>query len=131
MKASLLLSLALVGCAVPESRSGSTGIAESRWAVIAINDRATPGAGYFVNFADRAISARFGCNSIGGTWRLNGDHLAISELIQTEMACPEPAMTFERSGSAILVSNMRIEPIDSASMRLVSEAGSIDLRRAN
>ena len=99
--------------------------------MIAINDGPTPGAGYFVYFADREISAQFGCNSISGGWRLNGDHLSTRDLMQTEMGCPEPAMTFERLGSAVLNSNMRVERTTTGSMRLVSEAGSIELRRSN
>ncbi|MCY7339686.1 MAG: META domain-containing protein, partial [Sphingomonas bacterium] len=106
-------------------------LANSSWTVTAINGRRTPsGAGYFINFADRDVSARLGCNSISGSWRLNGDHLSTSDLIQTELGCPEPASTFERLGSAVLNSNMRIEQLDGTRMRLVSEAGSIDLKRA-
>lgn len=107
------------------------GLAGTSWTVTAINGRATPGGqSYFINFAAREIAATFGCNSIGGTWHLNGDHLSTSKLMQTEMGCPEPAMTFERLGSAVLNSNMRVERVSGERMRLVSEAGSIDLRRA-
>ena len=107
------------------------GLAETSWIVTAINGRATPGGqNYFVNFAASDLSAKFGCNSIGGGFRLNGDHLSTTNLLQTEMACPGPSMTFERRGSAVLSSNMRVERISGETMRLVSEAGSIDLRRA-
>ncbi len=107
------------------------GLAGTSWTVTAINGRATPGgAGYFVTFAGSEISARFGCNSISGGFRVNGDHLWTTDLVQTEMGCPEPAMTFERLGSAVLASNMRVERVSGERMRLVSEAGSIDLRRA-
>lgn len=106
-------------------------LANNKWTVTAINDRRTPGgAGYFIRFADRGMSAKFGCNGISGTWRRNGDHLSASDLIQTEMGCPEPAASFERLGSAVLNSNMRIEQLDGNRLRLVSEAGSIDLTPA-
>ena len=127
----LLFTLALAGCGAPGARLSPVGIAETNWTVIAINDRPTPGAGYFVYFAGSKISAKFGCNSISGTWRLNGDHLSTSDLMQTEMGCPEPAMTFEQLGSAVLNSNMRIERTAGETMSLISEAGSIHLRRAN
>lgn len=108
-----------------------TGVAGTNWMVTAINGRKTPGgAGYFVNFAESGLAAKFGCNSIGGAYRVNGDHLSAHDLVQTEMACPEPAMMFERLGGAILNSNMRIERESGETMRLVSEAGSIDLRRS-
>ena len=107
------------------------GLAGTNWTVTAINGRATPGgAGYFINFTGSDIASKFGCNNIGGGFRLNGDHLSTTGLVQTEMACPEPAMTFERLGGAVLNSNMRIERVSGETMRLISEAGSIDLRRA-
>jgi len=107
------------------------GLAGTSWIVTAINGRATPGGqNYFLNFAASDLSAKFGCNGIGGGFHLNGDHLSTTNLVQTEMACPGPAMTFERLGGAVLSSNMRVERISGETMRLVSEAGSIDLRRA-
>ena len=107
------------------------GLAGTSWGVAAINGRPVPGgARYFVNFTDNDISAGFGCNSFGGNFRLNGDHLSTQELHATEMACGEPAMTHERQGGAILSSNMRVERIDGTRIRLVSEAGSLDLKRA-
>lgn len=107
------------------------GLAGTKWVVTAINGRPTPGgAGYFVHFTESDIAAKFGCNSIGGGYRLNGDHLSTSDLAQTEMACPGPAMTVERLGGAVLSSNMRVERISGERLRLVSEAGSIDLQRA-
>ncbi|MCY7281738.1 MAG: META domain-containing protein [Sphingomonas bacterium] len=114
------------GTVAPDQLAGTS------WIVTAINGRATPAnKGYFVNFTGSTISASFGCNTIGGGFRVNGDHLSITELIQTELGCPEPAVTFERLGSAVLNSNMRVERSSGERMRLVSEAGSIDLRRAN
>ena len=128
----LLFTLALVGCGAPGDRLSPVGIAETNWTVFAINGRETPdAAGYFITFAGSEIAAQFGCNRISGGWRLNGDHLSTSDLMQTEMGCPEPAMTFERLGSAVLNSNVRVERISGDQMRLVSEAGSIDLRHAN
>lgn len=106
-------------------------LAGTSWTVTAINGRPTPGgAQYFIQFTASDLSARFGCNNIGGGYRLNGDHLSTGDLAQNLMGCPEPAATFERLGSAVLRSNMRIERSGGETMRLVSEAGSIDLRRA-
>ena len=106
------------------------GLAGTSWTVTAITGRATGGAGYFINFATSELSAKLGCNSISGKWRRNGDHLLTTDLVQTEMGCPEPAATAEKLGSAVLGSNMRVESTGGETMRLVSEAGSIELRRA-
>ena len=98
------------------------------WSVVAVNGRSTPrGDNYFVRFEGSTLSAKFGCNGMGGDYSVNGDHLSVASLRQTLMGCPEPAMSFENDGGAVLRSNVRIERPDGRTMRLVSEAGSIDL----
>lgn len=106
-------------------------LAGTGWTVTAINGRATGGgANYFIQFEERRLGAKFGCNSIGGSYRLNGDHLSVGNLEQTLIGCPEPAATFESQGSAILRGNVRVERISGERARLVNEAGTIELRRA-
>ena len=106
-------------------------LANTSWTVVSVNGRATPGGGdYFLTFADDRLSAKLGCNSMGGRFRQNGDHVTVASLEQTLMGCPEPAETFEREGSAILRSNMRLERISGERARLVSEAGTLELKRA-
>ena len=146
MKFGLLLSLMLASCGAPDGRlpgkqaepklEGAIvapgGLAGTKWTVTAINGAAVPGGPrYFLNFDDDRIAAGFGCNSFGGAFRLNGDHLSTSDLHATEMACDGSAMTHEQQGGAILSSNMRVERASDETMRLVSEAGSIDMRRAS
>ena len=109
----------------------SNNLAGSNWAVMAINGRPTPVAGdYFVRFSDKALSARFGCNTMGGAYRINGDHLTVGNLEQTLIGCAEPAATFEREASDVLRSNVRVETIGGERLRLVSEAGTIELKRS-
>ena len=98
------------------------------WRVIAVNGRPTPrGDNYYVRFEGSTLSAGFGCNGMSGDYSVNGDHLSVPSLHQTLIGCPEPAMSFENEGGAVLRSNVRIERPDGRRMRLVSEAGSIDL----
>ena len=106
-------------------------LAGTNWAVVAVNGRPTPVQGdYHVQFSDKVLSAKFGCNAMGGRYRLNGDHLSIAGLEQTAMGCPEPSATFEREASALFRSNIRVEKFGGERLRLVSEAGTIDLKRA-
>ena len=106
-------------------------LAGTSWSVVSLNGRPVSGAGdYYVRFADKALTARFGCNAMQGRYSSNGDHLAVAGLTQTEMACGEPAMSFEREAGVLLRSNVRIEKTGGERMRLVSEAGTIDLKRA-
>ena len=106
-------------------------LAGTSWSVVSVNGKATSGGGeHYVRFSDAILNARFGCNMMSGPYRLNGDHLALSGLTQTEMLCPEPAMALEREAGALLRSNIRIERVGGERLRLVSEAGTIELRRA-
>ena len=106
-------------------------LAGSNWTVVSVNGKAPPTqSDYHVRFAAKDISAKFGCNSMGGLYSLNGDHLAVRNLAQTAMGCPEPSATFEREAGVLLRSNIRVERIGGERMRLVSEAGTIELKRA-
>jgi len=115
--------------------SSTPRLIKTAWIVTAINGRSTPaGPGYqlaFDRYGPGGITAGFGCNNFQGFYTLNGDHLSTRDLVGTEMACGDPVKTFERQGAAILASNMRIEHVSQATLRLVSEVGSIDLQRAN
>lgn len=105
-------------------------LADTSWTVTAVNGRATGGESFYIRFAENRIDAKFGCNAIGGTFSQNGDHVSAEPLFQTEMDCRGPSAGFESDGAAVLGSNMRLEATSGTDARLVSEAGSIDLRRA-
>jgi heat shock protein HslJ len=108
----------------------SNTLAGTNWSVVAVNGKAPAGTGeYYVQFTDKAIGAKFGCNSMSGDYKINGDHLAVGNMVQTEMACPEPSMSMEREASVLFRSNIRAEKIGDR-LRLVSEAGTIELKRA-
>ena len=141
MKAALLpLALLVAACAAgphhprieePSAVMPSSTLAGTSWNVVAVNGRSTPrGNQYFIRFESSRLSAQFGCNGLSGAYTLNGDHLSVPSLQQTLMGCPEPAMTFENEGAAVLRSNVRIERPGDWTMRLVSETGSIDLELA-
>lgn len=145
MRVALLpLALLLAGCAArpsieePPANPGiapapapASALADTSWRVVAVNGRPTPpGDNYFIRFEASRVAAQFGCNGMGGSYSVNGDHLSVSSLQQTLMGCPEPAMRFENEGATVLRSNVRIERPEDRPMRLVSEAGSIDLELA-
>jgi heat shock protein HslJ len=106
-------------------------LAGTNWSIVSVNGRPVPGGGdYHVRFSDKQISAKFGCNSMGGQYRLNGDQLAVGSMQQTLMGCMEPSASLEREANAIFHGNIRIEKVGGERLRLVSEAGTIELRRA-
>ena len=124
------LATALPSCAaVPQAQAPITELAGTTWRVVAVDGRPTPSAGdYSMRFdGSSGVGARFGCNSMGGRYRLVGDLLTVSDLAATLMGCPEPAATFEREGSEVLGQPMRIAFSSNDRMYLSNAAGSIAL----
>ena len=100
----------------------------TRWRVIAINGRPTPPAGDFgMDFENGRISARFGCNRLGGSYAQAGATLTVRELVTTEMACPD--MSFESQGGAILRQRLTIRLLDPNRISLANATGTIELAR--
>ena len=123
------LSLACASCtSIAVTRASLDG---TSWRVAAIDGQATPAVGnYSMSFTGGSVAARFGCNSIGGRYVASGETLTTSEVRSTLMGCPEPSATFEREGSAVLGSAMRIDWSGSGRLTLSNSAGSIALERA-
>ena len=122
------LVLAVAACGTLPGQA--TNLANSEWRVSAINGRATPAGpvAYSMTFERQRLGARFGCNSIGGTYRATASMFTTDALVMTEMACSEPAASFESQGAAILMQPMTIGR-SGARMTLSNQVGSIDLVR--
>lgn len=134
MRRALSMALGLAGAvqacaATPTTPAPITELKGTSWRVVAVNSRPAPATGdYSMRFdSGGGIGARFGCNSMGGQYRLAGDLLTVSNLASTLMGCPEPAATFERDGAAVLGRPMRIAFTSNDRMMLSNAAGSIAL----
>jgi len=124
----LILALACASCTSVTARQAT--FDGTRWHVATVNGQATPSAGdYSMQFVRGTVSARFGCNLIGGRYSALGDTLRTFEIHSTLMGCPEPAATFERQGSLVLTSPMRISWTGETGVTLSNSNGSIDLVR--
>ena len=122
-----VLAAALHACAAPPPPPIAD-LTGTDWRVVTLNGRATPSGDYSMRFgADGAFGAKFGCNSMGGSYRLSGGTLTVSDLNQTLMGCPDPAATFETQGSAILQQPMQVAFTSNERMSLSNSAGSIAL----
>ena len=107
----------------------SAGLIGTNWRVTAVNGRATPAQGqYYIQFEPNRISARFGCNGMGGAFSENGNQLTVGPLAATRMFCPEPAMSFENQGGAILAQPLTVSA-NGDQMTLRNSVGRIELRR--
>jgi uncharacterized membrane protein/heat shock protein HslJ len=107
--------------------SGAVMLTGTNWRVTAINGRQTPPRNFYMNFIPDRIGAKFGCNSLGAGYSVNGSVLTAGAVMATRMASPD--MSFENEGSAILALPMNIA---GGGDRLVlsNSAGSIELVRA-
>ena len=99
------------------------------WRVAAIDGRPTPKSGdYRIDFRKGQIGGRFGCNSWGGPYVMAGETILASRIIATQMACGDPAGTFESQGFAVLRQPMRLSWAGET-LTLSNGAGSIRLER--
>ncbi len=126
--ATALFTAALTSCAAPPPPPVAD-LSGTSWHIVSVNGRATPSAGdYSMRFdSNGGLGARFGCNSMGGSYRLVGGTLTVSNVNQTLMGCPEPAASFESQGAAILQQPMQVSFTSNERMGLNNAAGSIAL----
>ena len=123
----LLTALALGACAAPPPPPLAD-LTGTDWRVVSVNGRPTPSSDYSMRFgAGGAFGAKFGCNAMGGEYRMTGGTLTVRNLNQTLIGCPEPSATFEREGSAILQQPMQVAFTSNERMSLTNPAGSIAL----
>ena len=108
--------------------SGTMILTGTNWRVVAINQRPTPPNNFYMNFLPDRIGAKFGCNSLGADYSVNGSVLTAGAVMATRMACPD--MSFETQGSAILMQPVTISGYGNQ-LTLTSRSGSIELVQAH
>ena len=102
----------------------------TNWTVVAINGQPTPQRDFYLNFMPDRLAAKFGCNSLGAGYRMDGGMLVAGAVMATRMACPD--MRFEDQGTRILMQPMQARVMESYPERLVlsNAAGRIEAVRA-
>lgn len=125
-----LAAMLLAGCAAnPVPPPPLADLAGTSWRVVMVNGRQTPANGdYSMRFdSGGRVGARFGCNAMGGRYRMVGGTLTVSDLASTLMGCPEPAGSFESEGAAVLSHPMQVSFTSNERMGLANATGSIAL----
>jgi heat shock protein HslJ len=77
-----------------------------------------PGTQIRLAFADGSLTAQAGCNTMGGTYTINGDTITTTQTFMTEMGCDEPrthqdewltqflgTVTYTRVGDTLTLTN--------------------------
>ena len=128
MRAAPAVLLALAACT---SIRPAPPLAGTEWRVDAINGHATPPppASYRMRFEARRLGGQFGCNHFGGDYRVSGGILTTGAMMMTEMACSEPASSFEHWGMQVLQRPVQVVWHDERRVKLSNAAGSIELAR--
>jgi heat shock protein HslJ len=89
-----------------------------------------PDGGFNIGRPGLRTGAYFGCNSFfSNGWTRNGDKLTLGPGGSTERGCDEPVMRIEEQGGRILRLPMTMELTPPNALRLVNEAGTLDLVR--
>jgi heat shock protein HslJ len=68
--------------------------------------------------ADGTVDIRYGCNSGGGKYAVEGDSITFSELIQTEMACQGAPGQVESEMIAVLTADALTHTVDASSLTI-------------
>ena len=120
----------VAGCATPAGPP-PVRLDGTSWRVVAVNGQATPSTGdYSMRFEGGGrLGARFGCNHMGGQYRVARGTLTVTDVAQTLMGCPEPAGTFEQQAGQVLSQPMQIAQSAGGRVTLLNGAGSIALER--
>jgi heat shock protein HslJ len=87
-------ALALSGCAAPAATG--TDVEGTNWKLVTLDGAAVTRAAT-LSFKEGKITGNSGCNSFGGSYRMDGNILTITEpLASTLMACEEDVMKLEQ-----------------------------------
>lgn len=102
-------------------------VLDGHWSITAVNGRGLSGPSLVLEGS--AARYRLACNSGSGAVSRNGDKLFLSDAALTEMACEPSRMQAEAEMIAILRLPMTMELTPPDRLRLVNEAGTLDLVR--
>ena len=103
----------------------------SHWTIATIDGRPVRTArATDVRFESDRIAGNAGCNSFGGSYRIERGSLSASRVISTKMACPGPGMAVEGKFLAIIAGPARIALRD-RTLTLSSARGNATLTRTD
>lgn len=100
---------------------------DGRWTIAAVNGRALSGVS--LTLQGGAAAYRLACNSGAGKVSRNGDKLFLTDAALTEMACDAGRMQIDSEVINVLRVAMTMELTPPDRLRLVNEAGTLDLVR--
>ncbi|MGD2026731.1 MAG: META domain-containing protein [Anaerolineales bacterium] len=120
----VFVAVILSACGL-DSATDQPNIPENSWRLVTINQAdLLAGTRITLIFEGNQISGSAGCNHYSASYEVSGDSIAFSPIVQTEMACMEPAgvMEQERSYLGILGAAHSFD-LEDGLMTIVSKNG--------
>jgi heat shock protein HslJ len=106
---------------------GVYNLANTNWRVVSVNGQPVPMSGYYLNFMPDRVSGKFGCNTIGAGYSVDGNVLHAGAVMATRMACENN--NFEDRALPVMAKPMTITESGDR-LTLSNSAGTIELTRA-
>ena len=111
----VFLTLVIASACSSSSSSNLTSVKENPWGLITINqENLLEDSQITLKFEDDQITGSAGCNIYSASYKASGNSITIGQIVQTEMACMEPAgvMEQERNYLEILGAAKSFEVVD-------------------
>ena len=118
----IVAAFALAACGTAAGLSGRT------WKLTTINGVATDVAVGITFGSDGRYSAQLGCNSGGGSWRLDDSRLTLTDMATTEMVCDGSKGVVEDVFLAVLKGAPTITKLETSSGTLILDGGGAKLQ---
>jgi heat shock protein HslJ len=132
-----LLALALAACAsgplpLPPPDADvrpvvARDVLDGQWAIAAVNGR--PLSGLSLTLSGKSARYQLACNSGFAAVSRNGDKLFLANTVLTEMGCEPARIQLDSDAIDILRFPMTMELTPPDRLRLINEAGTLDLVR--
>jgi heat shock protein HslJ len=124
----LTLALAAIGCSASRE---SPDLGAETWEVTDLEgggviERSVPSMAFT---AEGQVSGSTGCNAFFGSYRLEGDRLAVGNVATTKRACPDPVMDQERRFLDVLARAERVELREDGMLVITGPDAEMRLRR--
>jgi putative lipoprotein len=120
----LILILALVVLSACTGNGAKESLNGSAWNLTSLNGTPPVGeAAPTLSFEKDTLGGSAGCNSFGGNYTVNGDKLAVSELISTMMACIDSKVMHQETVYLVALGKAQTFSIDGSSLHILSSDG--------
>ena len=101
----VFLMIVIASACSSSSSSNLTGVKENPWSLITINqENMLEGTQITLKFEGDQITGSAGCNIYSASYKASGNSITFGQIVQTEMACMEPAGVMDQERNYLEIS---------------------------